>query len=298
MRQQSVIRLALMVLIVLQAVAAMADGTGILLVSHGSRSAQWRGMLEDLEVGVRDTLLAQPGVVDVRTAFMEYTEPSIATGLKALDAQGCDRIILVPLLLTVSSHTFDDIPTIYGAKADAVSLEHMRTEGIEIYKPRARVQVTPTLDYPGLLQQNLARRALALSEDPSQEALVIVAYGSESYDEEWHQVFSRVSGEVAARTGISPVTYAWCGHIVRYKQEPTVKALETALSQRDRVLVLPALVARDAYFQQKIIGGAVASLKQSQRIIYTGDSILPDATLSRWIIETVIDAVAKAGDAP
>ena len=54
-------------------------GIGVILVSHGSRSAQWRSMLEDVTTSTSPGLMKLAGVTTVKTAFMEYTEPSIAT---------------------------------------------------------------------------------------------------------------------------------------------------------------------------------------------------------------------------
>lgn len=52
---------------------------GVLFVNHGSRSATWRQSLLNLEAQVATPILAHPTVKDLKTAFMEYTEPSIAT---------------------------------------------------------------------------------------------------------------------------------------------------------------------------------------------------------------------------
>lgn len=52
---------------------------GVLLVNHGSRSVTWRNTLLDLERKTRRALLAVGTTQEVKTAFMEYSEPSIAT---------------------------------------------------------------------------------------------------------------------------------------------------------------------------------------------------------------------------
>lgn len=74
----------------------------MLLVNHGSRSKLWRDMLLDLEKAVKPKLLAHPKISAVRTAFMEYNEPSIATRMKEFDQEGFDDVIVVPIFLTVS----------------------------------------------------------------------------------------------------------------------------------------------------------------------------------------------------
>jgi sirohydrochlorin ferrochelatase len=78
---------------------------------------------------------------------MKYTEPSIATRLKELNAQRVTDIVLVRIFFTVSSHSFDGIPTIIGQKDNLHSREHIQLERIERYTPRARVHLTPLLDF-------------------------------------------------------------------------------------------------------------------------------------------------------
>lgn len=272
---------------------AGAPKTGVLLVSHGSRSASWRKMLLEFHDEVEPRLLDLPGVSGVKSAFMEYTEPSIATRLKEFDAAGYDRVILVPLLLTVSSHSFDDIPTIIGAKEDAHSLAAMKAEGIERYVAKAQVSITPLLDFSELLESNLPRRVKALSRDAAQEGVVLVAYGDEGYDQEWTSFFSKLGENVRQKTGVAAATHCWCGHIVRYSLVPTKEAIRKILNNHERAIVIPVLVARDEMFQDRIIGKAVEELAAGDRVAYVPDSILPDGKLTNWVIEATRTALAK-----
>jgi len=110
---------------------------GILLVNHGSRSETWRQALLDLEGTVKDSILADSSVSGIKTAFMEYNEPSIATRLKEFDAEGYTDVIIVPVFLTVSPHSFDDIPTIIGQKEDPQSLENAHHSPARLYRYRS-----------------------------------------------------------------------------------------------------------------------------------------------------------------
>jgi hypothetical protein len=258
--------------------------TGVLLVSHGSHSDQWREMLEDVEQDVSERVLAIPGINGIKSAFMEYTEPSIATQLKAFDDEGYTQVILVPLLLTVSGHSFDDIPTIIGAKDDAKALAMLEAEGIERYLPRAKVTITPLLDFSSLLETNLARRVGRLTKDPANEGVVLVAYGDAEYDDEWVALFRDIGEKLKAETGISMATHAWCGHLVSYKTQPTVDAIKRVLAAHERAIVVPVLVAYDQTFQGKIIGGAVNEVGEKDRVVYTPDAILPEPALNEWIV--------------
>lgn len=270
--------------------------TGVLLVSHGSRSKSWRKMLSDIEQAVRGDLLDSGHVDGIRSAFMEYTEPSIASQLKAFDEEGYDDVILVPLLLTVSSHSFDDIPTIIGQKRDHMTLATLKLEGIETYKPKARTTIAPLLDFPAILGKNVIRRAKQMSEDPSKEGIVLVAYGSEPYEEEWKQLLGQVAEEVRGATGVDCVEHCWCGHIVRYKSKPTEKTIRKVLEKKRRALVIPVLVAVDETFQGKIIGGAIKSVGEDERIAYRHDAILPDDNINKWVIDISLELASKIAD--
>lgn len=264
--------------------------TGVLLVSHGSPSKTWRRALFDLEKKVAPEIMKNRKISGVKTAFMEYNEPSIATCLKEFDKEGYTDLIVIPVFLTVSPHSFDDLPTIMGQKEDPQSLETLRLEKIERYKPKATLHVTPLLDFGDMLQKNVLRRVQALSRNPAEEGLVLIGYGDEVYEKEWKILFERVGESVKANTGIDTYTYAWCGHIARYRSEPTTEAVKTVLEKKRRALVIPVLVAFDENFQIRIIGNGVSNIPdEKERVSYKPDALLPDRDIEQWVVETSLN---------
>lgn len=258
--------------------------TAVLLVSHGSYSAQWRECLLSLEEEVRQQVLACEGIDTMRSAFMEYNEPSIATRLKEFDEEGYARVLIVPLLLTVSSHSFDDIPTIVGLKQDHMTTETLKLENVEIYKAKAEVDIAPLLDFADILEKNVIRRVREMSDRPKEEGVVLVAYGSEQYDEEWTHLLEHIGSRMKKELGIESCQYSWCGHIARYKTEPTEEAIELVLKEKQHAIVIPVLVAVDEAFQGRIIGEAVKNVRADGRIRYRHDAILPDENVKQWIV--------------
>lgn len=260
---------------------------GVLLVNHGSRSAAWRGALLDLDRKTREPLLACGNVHGVKTAFMEYTEPSIATRMKEFDAEGFSDVIVVPVFLTVSTHTFDDIPTILGRKTDAQSLETLRIDGIARYTPRARTHFAPRLDFGSMVKENVLRRARKLSRDPAREGLVLIAYGDRTYDQQWSALMEEVARHAMAETGMGAFSYGWAGHIAHYDPAHTTRAVEQVLAKKERAVVVPVFVAFDEMFQVQIIGKGIADVpRHRQRVAYAPDAILPDPTVESWVVET------------
>lgn len=267
---------------------------GLLLVNHGSHSATWRQALMDLEARVRDTILAGGLVQGVKTAHMEYTEPSIASQMKAFDREGFTDVIVVPIFLTVSPHSFDDIPTILGQKHDPEVIQALAEEKIERYTPTARTHIAPLLDFSNTLQKNVLRRCRDLSRQPEKEGLVLIGYGDETYDKEWGALFDQVAAYVKQNIGISEHNYGWCGHIVRYNPAETTKTISAALQKKDSAVVIPVLVAYDEMFQKNIIGRGIEQVDGYQdKVLYKGDAILPDTDIDDWVVRISHEYASK-----
>lgn len=261
---------------------------GVLLVNHGSRSAVWRDALVSLDRSVRERILDGGRVVEVRTAFMEYNGPSIADQMRAFDEEQCTDVIVVPVFLTVSPHPFDDLPTILGKKEDPASLETLKIERIERYTARAQTHITHVPDFARILEDNILRRARALSREPHEEGLVLIAYGDETYYAEWRELMDAVGSSVSRGLGMKSHSWGWCGHLVHYAPDSTTVAINQVLAGAKRAVVVPALIAVDEMFQVKIIGEGIGRIRDaSQRVAYKPDAILPDAALGDWIVKTV-----------
>ncbi len=259
---------------------------GLLMVNHGSRSETWRNALLDLEKRVTDTIIGAGKISGIKTAFMEYTEPSIATRLKEFDAEGYTDVVIVPVFLTVSTHSFDDIPTIVGLKEDPQSMETLKIEKIERYTAKASVHIAPLLDFTDVLQKNILRRAAALSKNAADESLVLIAYGDHTYNTEWTDLLTKVGGYVQEHTGIHGFAYGWCGHVASYSPDSTTVAIKRGLKDSRKAIVVPVLVAHDEMFQVKIIGDGIAKIPGSkEKVTYVADAILPDANVQNWVVD-------------
>lgn len=268
--------------------------TGVLLINHGSRSEAWRNGLLNLEKNVKDSILKDGKISGIKTAFMEYNEPSIATRLKEFDAEHYTDVIIVPVFLTVSTHSFDDIPTLIGQKEDPKSVELFKLEKMERYTPKAKVVITPLLDFTDILKKNVLRRFKELSRDPKNEGLVLIAYGDKTYNTEWTNLMQKVGEYVKQNTGITTFGWGWCGHIAHYNSDSTTVAVNKILKKKKHAVVIPVLVAFDENFQLRIIGGGITKVSESKdKVLYKPDAILPDKNVEDWVIHTSKDHVQK-----
>lgn len=266
---------------------------GVLLVSHGSNSANWREMLTDVEKTVKEEVLSNKKISSIRSAFMEYTEPSIATRLKEFDEEGFDEVVVVPIFLTVSSHYSHDIPVICGISSDPAIREGLKKEKIEVYRPKAKVSITPPLDFTNILKKNVERRVKALSKNSENEAILLVAYGDAQYNQQWEELVDDIGQYLKIKTGHESIAYAWCGHLVHYSTEPTKEGIAKLQELEEDVIVIPVLVANDAYFQKDIIQKAVDESEKTDQIYYVQDAILPDTNLNNWVIDIANETVNK-----
>jgi protoheme ferro-lyase len=274
-----------------EATAGHIKKTAVLIVNHGSVAESWRNQLLEIENKIEDELLARPEISDVRTAFMEYTEPSIATRMREFDEEGYDEVIIVPVFLTVSSHYSHDIPVIVGLSSDPKIKEQLKKEKIEVYRAKAKVTMTPPLDYSSILKKNVERRVNALSKNAENEGVLLVAYGDQQYNQQWEEMVENIGKYLKMKTGHSDIAYAWCGHLVHYSLEPTKKGIEKLQELNDNVIVIPVLIANDPYFQKDIIQKAVDQVMTDNNVLYVQDAILPDDNVNNWVKEIAIKTV-------
>ncbi|MBC3515700.1 sirohydrochlorin chelatase [Neobittarella massiliensis] len=79
--------------------------TGTLIVAHGSREKTTEKTFEAIIEMVR-----QKVTPPLESAYMEFSEKNIATGLQRLVDQGVDHVRVVPYFLFSGIHIKEDIP--------------------------------------------------------------------------------------------------------------------------------------------------------------------------------------------
>jgi len=268
---------------------------GILLINHGSEQKAWRDMLVDVEKAVDDKLLALPNVAGVKTAFNEYTEPSIATQMKAFDDEGYDEVIALPLFLTVGGHTNADLPNGLGLKNDKDLLETLPKEGVPVYRPRARVTLLQTIDSTKFLKANILRRTKALLEgvDGSNVGVTLAAYGDAGFNQQWEELMAELGVHLKEQLDIDVVNSAWSGHLVNYSIEPTKKAINQILEEKDKNVLISVYVAYDYMFQRDIIGEAGRQSIRPEDVLYNEpEAILPDKDLNNWVVQSIEESLS------
>jgi sirohydrochlorin cobaltochelatase len=82
-----------------------------ILFGHGSRDPLWRVPIDT----VAQRMLALDPRCCVRCAFLEITEPDLASTTAELVALGVNGITIVPMFLGVGRHAREDLPVLVKA---------------------------------------------------------------------------------------------------------------------------------------------------------------------------------------
>jgi sirohydrochlorin cobaltochelatase len=82
--------------------------SAIILFGHGSRDALWHLPIQAVAERIRAT---SPSTT-VTCAYLELTEPSLATASAVLIKDGVDHITILPMFLGVGRHAREDLPAL------------------------------------------------------------------------------------------------------------------------------------------------------------------------------------------
>lgn len=89
--------------------------TGVVIVGHGSRLAETKGIYE----AIAGIVQAQSGY-EVRVGYMKHHRPNLVEAVEGLIKDGFKRIVVVPLFIVPGLHVRDDIPILLGKKEGEV----------------------------------------------------------------------------------------------------------------------------------------------------------------------------------
>ena len=264
---------------------------GALILAHGG-SARWN---EQVTQGVAQAALSLPTEVAFGMGMHADEVERIQRAIERLEAQGISRIVAVPLL--VSSHSSVSRQLTY-----LLGLRQRGTWEGDIRPVRVRVPVVMThaLDDHPLVAEVLLDRAMALSDAPSQETVILVAHGpvADEDDLRWLAVMDRLAERVRVLGGfrevISTTLRDDAPEPVRQAATERLRSLVREHSADGQALVVPLLVATGGIEQELL--RRLAGLE----FVYAGEALLPHPKMAQWISSTVREATDRpslAGEA-
>jgi sirohydrochlorin cobaltochelatase len=101
---------------------------GVIVFAHGSRDPLWRKPIE----AVAAQISASDGAARVSCAYLELSEPDLATAAADLVTRGATRIRILPLFFGMGKHAREDLPallTTLQAAHPGVQLDALPTAG-------------------------------------------------------------------------------------------------------------------------------------------------------------------------
>ncbi len=244
----------------------MMKKTGVLVIGHGSSSASW--------VTLVDQAMSRLDVpVPVVTCFLELVEGRlIEDGVRALEAQGVERILAVPLFVASGSTHIDEIGYMLGVY-DAIELD----EELERIDTTAEIVYCPAMDDHPLIADILLERARELSIDPSEEVIMLVGHGADEgkYHRVWEEVLQRLAVTIRRNGGFKAATYGTM-------HPDNVRQRALAVTRKNRTIVIPLFLS-EGYFTKQVIPSRLEGLTYR----YNGKTYLPHPNVTRWVEDVI-----------
>lgn len=265
-----------------------ADRTGVLIVAHGG-GPDWNQQLLDVAAAVRHS-------GPVRASFLMGPgahERPFQREVAALRAAGATSIVVVPFFMSSHSGHLDQLRWLIGQieALDTTMMHHLHMGGIERPSDLGGLRLTAALDSAPELAAALTRRAVQLSEGRAERAVLLLGHGPNGAEDyaRWMTALRPVAERVRRDAG-----YRFAGvELVRDDAPPLVRAeavrrvreIVTWMNEATGlpVVVVPALVATGRV-SRETFARDLAGLP----VTYTGDALLPDPGMARWVERVVV----------
>ncbi len=277
---------------------------GLVIAAHGSPSPAWSARAAGLDEDVTQ-IIERKGApfTAIKTAFLEFNQPSLAEAVRDMHDRGCDQIVVMPLFIGRSGHVLCDIPAVLGLYSTPDMTETLREENAEIILPSVPVTIGPTLSESDLLALSILDRVREISTDPENEALVLFAHGCEQMPAHWENLMNRITHFVCGKTGIS-TAYSGFIEVGQSYEAEGLPLIRQAADEKERVLVVGSYIAlspkkihqrwtaRHEEESAEILDRmGMTELLETNRIVFSERSFLPDTRLAEWIVDRATEIV-------
>ncbi len=259
----------------------------LLIIAHGSRSQAWNDAIRDFCVDIQNTHLKSTPFHRIGWCFLEHAEPSIHTALNDLLQEDEKDIYALPLFLSIGQHVANDIPE----ELENIARLVQNTQNSAIYEYEdAKIHFLKPLPAVDLLTDNAERRFLRFSKEKEKRGLILVYYGSKKFGHLWNELAEDVNKALTQKLPNVRIEYAYAGDAVDFSSEPLVQILNDLGEECGEIVILPELVAVGV-LQNKIIPAAVEQSNKIHLVVYVRDSILPDPTLNKRIVQHAVNSI-------
>jgi len=265
---------------------------GLLIIAHGARTDEWNAPVLEFGRKVADEAMKGGRFRAVRTAMLEASQPDVRTAVVELEAEGCDRIIAVPLFVAPSGHSHFDVPAALGIYSSPAIRAVIAEEGGAITEPKVPVTLTQTLDGGEILCTFALDQVRKLSENPSEEALVLIAHGDPNHHRLVDSLMRRIATYCCGRAGIDYGDWAFVEMGQSYLSDG-VAAITRASEHKKRVLVVGIYVSSTGLsIHKRAMAGAqgrfprVSEFFEEKDVVFSEQALVTHPATVRWVLET------------
>jgi sirohydrochlorin ferrochelatase len=208
-------------------------------------------------------------------AFLELVEGrTIADGLRRLEQQGVCRVLAVPFFVCSGSTHLEDIQHILGIKLNP----ELKTRWQPVFT-EAEIIWGEAMDAHPVIRCILIERVRELSEQPSEECLLLVAHGNDQqgFKERWEKMLNKLTIGLSNHFGFHRAMFA-----TLLPDTLRVRAERLSGQEKRRVVVVPLFLSEGFYTAVKIPEKLVGI-----RHAYNGKTYLPHPLVSHWLTEQI-----------
>lgn len=297
MKRVPIFILSLVLILIISTSLMAGEKTALVIIAHGSPSKTWNKNVLDLYDQINATIQkkGKNPFEEIRIAFMEMNEPSIATVIQELEKSGVNKIYVQPLFIAPSGHSRFDIPAILGVYYEKDKVNELKEEGISIVKSTLQVTIGPELSYGDVLPQIILDRVKELSINPKEEGVILLAHGAEGFEPIWEKLSRETGSVISAGTSINKFDYTF----VEVGQSFMTKGIPTILKmagKTKRTIVVGLYLAMDVERMSQNCSISTGMMKlESQKMLgisnisFSKKGLLPDSRIAEWIVDRALE---------
>ncbi len=299
---KKIILLLLAAVFALSLMAQTQERNALLILAHGSKSKMWNKPVLEIGNQVKNELKIRniTEFEQVRVALMEMAKPSIADVISDLEKQGITNIYAIPLFIAPSGHSLFDVPTILGLSYNKEKADEIIKEGTAIVNTHIKITLGPTLYYDNIMKDIFLDKVKSLSENPKDEALVILAHGNENFEPIWENLVDETQNFILSKTGIEYSDYAFV-EVGQSFSTDGVKAILQASDHKKRVIVIGMYLSlgvkrmAETSAPLEMMGFRMDTKRffEGKNIVFAQDGLLPDTRISEWIVDRAEEWLKK-----
>jgi sirohydrochlorin ferrochelatase len=287
------------------AIAAEPSKPGLLILTHGAPSPNWQAAITKLAEQVSALNETKKTFHAVTATNMEFAKPDTADGIETLEKAGCDRIIVVPAFICPTSHTHFDVPAALGIYSSPQTRRCMKEENVKPASPHVPVTVTQTISEGDLLDRYVRDEIAVLSENPSEEAVLLISHGDEEHAGLIEPVMRRLLVEAVGSKGITHGDWAFCEVGQSYRQN-VIPVIRRMSETKKRVLVVGFYLVSSAKTIDKIgtmmgsqrgghpggqEGGERKSPLDGMDVRFSENGVINHPETPNWILQSATEAL-------